>query len=120
MKVARSLLAIALLGASASQASSDANAEFDELYKQSEARAVGRPVAEVLFQLARERASSGNSKFTNMGQLANYLADDFTLYSNLHAEIVRDHCKMRGTNISTYLADLADESTADATVARKI
>jgi hypothetical protein len=55
-----------------------------------------------------------------MGQLANYLADDFTLYSNLHAEIVRDHCKMRGTNISTYLAALADESTADATVARKI
>lgn len=117
----RYLLTVLLATVSlAGQATPNADSEFDELYSQSLAQAEGASIPQTLFQLAQSRAASGKSSFNNMGQLANYLADDFSLYSMVHSEIIQAHCKAEGANIVPYLAALASEGEPDATVAGKI
>lgn len=120
MKATSILLLVFLLTPFSCEATSDGKDEFDDLYEQSKAQANGRPIAGVLFELAQQRASTGKTTFTNMGKLANYLADDFSLYSNLHGEVVRDHCRASGSDMTGYLSALAHESVVDAEVARKI
>lgn len=117
----RIFLAALLLSLSfAGRASSDANAEFDELYELAMNQAAGRPIPQVFFQLAQGRASTGGTKFRNMGQLANSLADDFSLYSKVHEELLSDHCITEGKNIAPYLTAFEKEGALDSAVVQKI
>lgn len=101
-------------------ATSEFDSEFDKLYAQSSTQAAGASVPQVLFQLAQRQAAAGNSSFNNMEQLANYLADDFSLHAKLHNEVIQGQCKAEGKNISTYLAALAKQDELDSAVAQKI
>jgi hypothetical protein len=112
---------ILLLGVSfACQGESVLDTEFDNLYAQASKQATGDAVPEMLFKLARERAGSAGVKFTDMGRLANYLADDYTLYAKIHDEVIQGQCAVEGANLSAYLADLAANDKGEAVVATKI
>lgn len=121
MRLSQALLAAVLLNICfASPAASDANAEFDAIYAEAKTRAAGQAVPEVFFQVAQQRAMAGASSFGNMGQLANYLADDFSLYSRVQGDVLREHCKAKGSDIAPYLSAIAAASSKDSTAASKI
>lgn len=94
--------------------------EFDSLYAQASKQATGDAVPQVLFKLARERAGSAGAKLTDMGRLANYLADDYTLYTKIHVEVIQGQCAAEGADLSAYLAELAADDQRDADVTTKI
>jgi hypothetical protein len=114
------LIALLVTGYVAASAAADSNSEFDKLYSQASQQATGAAVPQMFFELAQHQAEEGGSSFNNMGQLANYLADDFSLYSNLHSDVIQSQCKAEGANISAYLAALAQQDEPDEAVARKI
>lgn len=116
----RTVLTILLLAASfAGHAASDADSRFEELYaKSAESGQAQTPYA--LLHLEQGLASSGNFSFKSIGRLANYLADDFSLYSKVHGEAIRDKCMSEGADIDPYLAELAEQGTPDRTVAQAI
>jgi len=109
-----------LAGSFVCQAGSVLDTEFDNLYAKASKQAVGDAVPQMLFKLAREEAGAEGVKFTDMGRLANYLADDYTLYSRIQAEVIQGQCAVEGADLSAYLAQLAVDDAREADVAKRI
>ena len=119
--VTRSLLAMLLATLPlAGQAAPGVEQAFDDLYSAASSQAAGASIPAAVFQLARQRAAADPSPFANMGQLANYLADDYSLYARLHSEALRAHCQAQDVEIAPYLAALASGDDADARMADRI
>lgn len=104
---------LAALLAPAAQAES-IDAQFDALYRRASADTSGTAMPLVFIQLTQEAGQSDDSNFHSLGQMVNYLADDFSLYLRLHTEIMPIACASSGLDIQDYVRDFRSANEADS------
>jgi len=80
----------------------DIDDEFDQIYELSSKDPNNKPTIVAFIEIVQERAKSGTSNFKSVGQLVNYLADDYSLYANLHKEVLPAYCIAQGVDIGSY------------------
>jgi hypothetical protein len=102
------------------QALIDTKDAFDSIHEQARSTLPDTPIAESFFTIAEARAASGNSSFNNIGQLANYLADDYSLHVRLQTEVAKPYCKKKGEDIGPFLDALDRANTREAGIVAKI
>lgn len=94
--------------------------EFDEIYEEARLARPDRPVTESFFEVARKRAAMGIGDYQNIGHVANYLADHFSLYTRVQSEVIKLFCSAQGVDIQPFLDALASAGTQEAEATAKI
>lgn len=106
--------------ASHGQGATDATDPFDSIYEEARSTLPDAPIMDAFFTVAKARAASGNGSFDNIGQLANYLADDYSLHVRMQREIAKPYCEKKGIEIGPFLDALDRVNADDARIVEKI
>lgn len=102
------------------QGLTDTKDTFDSIYEEARSTLPDAPIADAFFKVAEARAASGGDSFNNIGQLANFLADDYSLHVRMQREIARPHCAKQGVDIDPFLDALDRIDAGDAHIVEKI
>jgi hypothetical protein len=94
--------------------------EFDFIYDEAKSTRPEAPITESFFDVAKQRALFGLGEFQNVGHIANYLADHFSLYSRVQSEVIRPFCSSQGVEIQPFLDALSSVSSDEAMASTKI
>lgn len=106
--------------ASHAQGLTDTKDTFDSIYEEARSTLPDAPITGAFFTVAEARAASGGDTFGNIGQLANYLADDYSLHLRMQREIARPYCEDKGVDIAPFLDALDRVDAGDAQIVQKI
>lgn len=102
------------------QGLTDTKDSFDTIYDEARSTLPHAPITDAFFTVAKARAASGGDSFNNIGQLANYLADDYSLHVRMQREIARPYCEKKGVDIGPFLDALDRVDASDAQIVEKI
>jgi hypothetical protein len=102
------------------QGLTDTTDPFDSIYEEARSTLPDAPITDAFFTVAKARAASGNGSFDNIGQLANYLADDYSLHVRMQREIAKPYCENKGIEIGPFLDALDRVNADDARIVEKI
>lgn len=106
--------------ASHGQGATEATDPFDSIYEEARSTLPDAPITDAFFTVAKARSASGSGSFDNIGQLANYLADDYSLHLRMQREIAKPYCKNKGMEIGPFLDALDRVNAGDAQIVEKI
>lgn len=112
------VLAAACLACLALPASAkDVSSELVEIVRLAKTRYPSRPMAEAMQTVAQERAGAQDAVFKNIGQLANAVADTYSMYLHVNTDTYVDYCRKQGADIAPYARRFTASHAAEAEAA---
>lgn len=112
------VLAAACLACLALPASAkDVSSELVEIVRLAKTRYPSRPMAEAMQTVAQERAGAQDAVFKNIGQLANAVADTYSMYLHVNTDTYVDYCRKQGADIAPYARRFTARHAAEAEAA---
>ena len=92
----------------------DVSSELVEIVRLAKTRYPNRPIAEAMQTVAQDRAGEQDAVFKNIGQLANAVADNYSLYLRVNTDTYVGHCRKQGVDIAPYARRFNAQHTSEA------
>lgn len=120
MKLIPTLAVACLCIAAVPAQAADANAELMEIVRLAKTEYPQLATVEAIHAVAERRASGADAVFKNIGELANVVADHYSLYERVHTETYADYCRGKGVDLAPYAREFKRRHQAEAEAAEVI
>lgn len=95
----------------------DISSELVEIVRLAKTHYPSRPIAEAMQTVAQERAGAQDAVFKNVGQLANAVADTYSMYLHVNTDTYVGYCLKQGVDIAPYARRFTARHAAEAEAA---